>query len=365
MKEKKMSVFKEMACHEFEQVIYFYDAYTDLKGIIVIHDTTLGPALGGARIWNYESEDEALFDCLRLARGMTYKSAAAGLNLGGGKAVIIGDGTKIKSEAFFRAFGRYVQSVNGRYITAEDVNTTTQDMAYVAMETNHVVGLEGRSGNPSPITALGAFYGIKAALQYRHKTDDVSKFSYAIQGIGETGSNLLRYLVEEGARKIYVADINQKNLDRIRKSYPEVKIVEPNDIYHQEVDVFVPCALGGVLNDETIPKIKANIICGTSNNVLLDEEKHADMLMNKDILYAPDFVANAGGVINVYHEIHGYKRENVIADVKLIGERLFEIFKISDEQKINTQHAAKVFAENRIKSVKEIHKNFINRWLYG
>src|SRR5690554_6290002 len=243
MKEKKMSVFKEMACHEFEQVIYFYDAYTDLKGIIVIHDTTLGPALGGARIWNYESEDEALFDCLRLARGMTYKSAAAGLNLGGGKAVIIGDATKIKSEAFFRAFGRYVQSVNGRYITAEDVNTTTQDMAYVAMETNHVVGLEGRSGNPSPITALGAFYGIKAALQYRHKTDDVSKFSYAIQGIGETGSNLLRYLVEEGAKKIYVADINQKNLDRIRKSYPEVKIVEPNDIYHQEVDVFVPCAL--------------------------------------------------------------------------------------------------------------------------
>lgn len=361
MKEKKMSVFKEMACYGFEQVIYFYDATTELKGIIVIHDTTLGPALGGARIWNYESEEEALFDCLRLARGMTYKSAAAGLNLGGGKAVIIGDPNKVKSEAFFRAFGRYVQSVNGRYITAEDMNTTTQDMAYIAMETNYVVGLEGRSGNPSPLTALGAFYGIKAALKHKHNCEDVSKFSYAIQGIGETGSNLLRYLVEEGANKITVCDINKKHLDRIRKAYPEVKIVEPNEIYHQEVDVFVPCAMGGILNDETIPKLRANIICGTANNVLLEEEKHADMLMNKDILYSPDFVTNAGGVINVYHEIHGYKRENVIADVKLIGNRLLEIFKISDEQKINTQHAAKVFAENRIKTVKAIHSNLINR----
>lgn len=361
MKEKKIQVFKEMAAKEFEQVIYFYDAHTELKGIIVIHDTTLGPALGGARIWNYENEEEALFDCLRLARGMTYKSAAAGLNLGGGKAVIIGDANKVKSEAFFRAFGRYVQSVNGRYITAEDVNTTTQDMAYIAMETDYVVGLEGKSGNPSPLTALGAFYGIKAALQYKHKCEDVAKFSYAVQGIGETGSNLVRYLTEEGATKIFVADINQKNLDNIRKNYPHVKIVEPEDIYSQDVDVFVPCALGGILNDETIPKIQAKIICGTSNNVLLEEEKHANMLMNRDILYAPDFVANAGGVINVYHEIHGYKRENVIADVKLIYDRLLQIFKISDENKVNTQHAAKIFAENRIKSIKEVHKNLINR----
>lgn len=357
--DKKLKVFKEMAKYDFEQVVYFYDDTTDLKGIIVIHDTTLGPALGGARIWNYESEEEALVDCLRLARGMTYKSSAAGLNLGGGKAVIIGDATKVKSEAF-RAFGRYVQSLNGRYITAEDVNTTTEDMGYIAMETNHVVGLAGKSGNPSPITALGTFYSIKGSLEYLFKNDDVSKYSFAVQGVGETGTNLVRYLSEEGATDIRVSDINQKNLDNVKSKFPHVKIIPPDSIYGEDVDVFVPCALGGVLNDKTIPQLKAKIVCGTSNNVLL-EERHADMLMNRNILYAPDFVVNAGGVINVYHEIHGYNRDNVIADVKLIRNRLIEIFKIANEQKINTQHAAKVFAENRIKSIKEIRSNLINR----
>lgn len=358
---KKKSVFNQMTESGFEQVIYFYDDTTDLKGIIAIHDTTLGPALGGARIWNYESEEEALFDCLRLARGMTYKSSAAGLNLGGGKAVIIGDATKVKSEAFFRAFGRYVQSLNGRYITAEDVNTTTQDMAYIHMETDHVVGLEGKSGNPSPITALGTFYSIKGSLEYRFKTDDVKKFSYAVQGVGETGSNLVRYLIEEGAKDIRISDINKKNLDNITKKYPQVKVVEPDKIYSEDVDVFVPCALGGVLNDKTIPQLRASIVCGTSNNVLLEEKRHADMLKERGILYAPDFVVNAGGVINVYHEIHGYNRDNVIADVKLIRNRLIEIYKIADEQKINTQKAAKVYAENRIKTVKKVRSNFINR----
>ncbi|MGI6781921.1 MAG: Glu/Leu/Phe/Val family dehydrogenase [Acholeplasmataceae bacterium] len=359
--DKKGMLFERMKEFEFEQVVYFYDDTTDLKGIIVIHDTTLGPALGGARIWNYENEEEALIDCMRLARGMTYKSSAAGLNLGGGKAVIIGDASKVKSEAFFRAFGRYVQSLNGRYITAEDVNTTTEDMGYIAMETDYVVGLEGKSGNPSPITALGTFYSLKGCLEHKFDTDDVSKFSYAVQGVGETGSNLVRYLSEEGATDIRVSDINKWNLDKITSKFPHVKVVDPDKIYSENVDVFVPCALGGVLNDKTIPKLKAKIVCGTSNNVLLDEDRHADMLMKRNILYAPDFVINAGGVINVYHEMRGYNRDNVIADIKLIKNRLLEIFKIAEEQKINNQKAAKVFAENRIKALKEIRSNFIKR----
>ena len=229
------------------------------------------------------------------------------------------------------------------------------------METNHVVGLAGKSGNPSPITALGTFYSIKGSLEYLFKNDDVSKYSFAVQGVGETGTNLVRYLSEEGATDIRVSDINQKNLDNVKSKFPHVKIIPPDSIYGEDVDVFVPCALGGVLNDKTIPQLKAKIVCGTSNNVLLEEERHADMLMNRNILYAPDFVVNAGGVINVYHEIHGYNRDNVIADVKLIRNRLIEIFKIANEQKINTQHAAKVFAENRIKSIKEIRSNLINR----
>lgn len=359
--DEKIKLFEEMKKYGFEQVVHIYDDTTGLKGIIVIHDTTLGPALGGSRIWNYESEEEALIDCLRLARGMTYKSSAAGLNLGGGKAVIIGDATKVKSEAFFRAFGRYVQSLNGRYITAEDVNTTTEDMAYINMETDHVVGLAGKSGNPSPITALGTFYALKGALEYKHKSDDVSKYSYAVQGVGETGANLVRYLMEEGAKDVRVCDINKKNLDKIKAAFPQVKVVDPDSIYAQDVDVFVPCALGGVLNDKTIPTIKAGIICGTSNNVLLEEDRHGDMIKDRGILYAPDFVVNAGGVINVYHEIHGYNRDNVIADIKLIRNRVIEIFKIADKQNINTQKAAKVFAENRIKTIKEVRSNFVNR----
>lgn len=354
-------LFKELEKYGYEQVVHFYDSHTKLKGIIVIHDTTLGPSLGGARIWNYKTEEEALTDCLRLARGMTYKSAAAGLNLGGGKAVIIGDPDKIKSEAFFRAFGRHVQSLGGRYITAEDVNTTTQDMSYVQMETDYVTGLEGKSGDPSPLTALGAFYAIKASLKHKYDDEDLSKYSYAVQGVGETGLHLVKYLIEDGAGKIYAADINEKRLKVLKKNFPQVEIVDPNEIMFKNVDVFVPCALGGGLNDETIPKIEARIICGTANNILLEEEKHADMLKEKNILYAPDFVVNAGGVINVYHELIGYKVENVKRDVKLIYDRLLQIFKIADEQNINNQHAAKVFAEQRIESIKEIHRNLIKR----
>ncbi|MFA5235441.1 MAG: Glu/Leu/Phe/Val dehydrogenase dimerization domain-containing protein [Bacilli bacterium] len=354
-------VFEYMAKHNYEQVVYFYDKTTGLRGITAIHNTKLGPALGGTRIWNYESEEAAVMDALRLARGMTYKSAAAGLNLGGGKTVLIGDASKVKSEAYFRALGRYVQSLNGRYITAEDVNTSTQDMSFVNMETDYVVGLEGKSGNPSPITALGAFYGIKAALKYKFGDDDVAKYSFAVQGAGQTGYFLINYLIEAGAKKIYLAEINPKHIDRMKKEHPEVVIVPPEDIYGIDVDVFSPCALGGVLDNNSIPKIKARIVAGTANNVLLDEDIHGPMLTAAGILYAPDFVINAGGVINVYHEIHGYNRENVMAEVKLIYNRLLEIFAIADEQKVHTQLAAKLYAQKRIATIQEVRANYIKR----
>ena len=356
-----MNKFDYMEKYGFEQMVYFHDKHTGLKGITVIHDTTLGPGLGGTRIWNYECEDDAAIDALRLARGMTYKNACAGLPLGGGKTVLIGDASKVKSEAYFRAFGRYVQSLNGRYITAEDVNTSTKDMNYISMETDHVMGLEGKSGNPSPYTALGAFHGIRAALKHKFGTDDITSKTFAVQGAGQTGYYLVKYLLEAKAKKVYFSEINQKHIDRMKNEHPEVEFIEPKEYFKADVDVLVPCALGAVLNDDTIPTIKAKVVAGTANNVLADEEKHGQMLKDRGILYAPDFVINAGGVINVYHEIIGYDKNRVMSDVGLIYDRLIEIFNISDEQNVSTQSAAKVFAENRIASVAKVRSNFIPR----
>ncbi|MDY0210747.1 MAG: Glu/Leu/Phe/Val dehydrogenase [Acholeplasma sp.] len=358
---KDLKVFEYMEKHEYEQVVYFYDRTTGLKGVTVIHNTTLGPALGGTRLWNYESEDEAVLDCLRLARGMTYKAAAAGLNLGGGKTVLIGDATKVKSEAYFRALGRYVQSLNGRYITAEDVNTNTKDMSYIHMETDYVVGLEGKSGNPSPMTALGAFYGIKSALKYKYDNEDISKYTFAIQGAGQTGYYLTKYLLAENAKKIYFSEINPKHIERMKQEHPEVEFVDPDKLYGLEVDVLSPCALGGVLNSDTIPQIKAKIVAGTANNVLLEEDIHGDMLKDRGILYAPDFVINAGGLINVYYELLNQPKEKVEADLKLIKDRLLEIYAIAEKEGIHTQLAAKVFAKKRIETIKNLHDNYIPR----
>jgi len=354
-------VFDYMEKHRYEQVVYFHDKTTGLKGITCIHNTTLGPALGGTRLWNYASEEEAVVDCLRLARGMTYKAAAAGLNLGGGKTVLIGDPDKVKSEGYFRALGRYVQSLNGRYITAEDVNTSTKDMDFVSMETDHVVGLEGKSGNPSPMTSLGAFHGIRAALQHVYGDEDISKYTFAVQGAGQTGYYLINKLVEMKAKKIYFTEINDKHISRLKKEHPEVEFVNPKDIYKLDVDVFSPCALGGSLNDETIPQIKAKIIAGTANNVLLEEDVHGNMIKEKGILYAPDFVINAGGLINVYHELKGYNIGKATRDIEKIYDRLLEIFKIAETENIHTQLAAKVFAKKRIETINNIQDNFIKR----
>ncbi len=354
-----MKKFEYMEKHGYEQLVFFHDKTTGLRGITCIHNTTLGPALGGTRLWEYENEDEATLDVLRLARGMTYKAAAAGLNLGGGKSVLIGDANTVKSEAYFRAFGRYVQTLNGRYITAEDINTSTKDMDYVNMETNHVVGLEGKSGNPSPVTAYGAFHGIKASLKEVYGDDTIEGRTFAVQGAGQTGYYLIGYLKEANAKKIYFTEINEKHIEKVSKEFPDVEFVKPDDIYTLDVDVFAPCALGAVMNDKTIPKLKAKIVAGTANNVLEDEEKHGNMLKDANILYAPDFVINAGGLINVYHEIQGYNRDKAYREVERIYDRLSDIYQIANESNEHTQQAAKMFAKKRIETITQLRSNYV------
>ncbi len=356
-----MNKFDYMEKHGYEQIVYFYDKTTGLKGVTCIHNTTLGPALGGTRLWDYASEEDAVLDALRLSRGMTYKAAAAGLNLGGGKTVLIGDASKVKSEAYFRALGRYVQSLNGRYITAEDVNTSTKDMDYVHMETDYVVGLEGKSGNPSPLTALGVFHGIRATLQETFGDTDFSKYSFAVQGAGQTGYYLVKYLIEAKAKKVYFTEINPGHIKRMLKELPQVEFVEPDKIFSLDVDVFSPCALGAQLNDDTIPQITAKIIAGSANNVLADEERHGMMIKEKGILYAPDFVINAGGLINVYHELQTYVKEKAVRDIEKIYDRLLDIFAIAKIEDISTHAAAKVFAKNRIETINKLHSNYIKR----
>lgn len=357
--EVSMNKFDYMERYGFEQLIYFHDKHTGLKGITCIHDTTLGPALGGTRLLNYQTEDEACLDVLRLARGMTYKAAAAGLNLGGGKTVLIGDVNHVKSEAYFRALGRYVQSLNGRYITAEDVNTSTRDMEYVKMETDYVVGLEGKSGNPSPKTALGVFHGIRAALKYVHGNDNIADFTFAVQGAGQTGYYLIKYLVAANAKKVYFSEINERHIKRMAQEHPEVEFIKSEDIYALDVDVFSPCALGAVINDKTISKIQAKIIAGSANNCLADEDLHGQMLKDLGIIYAPDFVINAGGLINVSHEMRGYNESAAIKDIEKIYDRLLEIFELSEHNNIHTQEAAKVYARNRIDVIGKIRSNYI------
>ncbi|MGL6100046.1 MAG: Glu/Leu/Phe/Val family dehydrogenase [Fusobacteriaceae bacterium] len=370
-----MKKFEHMEQFKHEQLVYFYDETTGLKGITCIHDTTLGPALGGTRLWNYASEEDAVLDVLRLGRGMTYKAACAGLNLGGGKTVLIGDASKVKSEGYFRALGRYVQSLNGRYITAEDVNTSCKDMNYLAMETDHVVGLAGKSGNPSPVTAWGAFMGIKASLKEVFGTDSLEGRSFAIQGAGQTGYYLIKYLLGdysdvqnwkndkvygEKAKKIYFTEINEAHIERMKREYPEVEFVNPEDIYGLDVDVYSPCALGASVNDDTIPQLKCKIIAGTANNVLKDAT-HGDILKNKEILYSPDYVINAGGLINVYHELHGYEFRKAMNDVDLIYDRLLEIYAMAKNENIAISKAADLYGERRIETMKNVRATYIKR----
>jgi len=303
-------IFSQLSTYNHEQIVFCNDNATGLKAIIAIHNTVLGPGLGGTRVWNYNNEAEAINDVMRLSRGMTYKAAISGLNLGGAKAVIIGDASKIKTEALMRKFGKFVENLNGKYITAEDVNTTTKDMEYVNMETNHVVGLPesmGGGGDPSPVTAYGVYMGMKASAKQVFGNDSLSGKKIAVQGVGKVGGHLLEFLHKEGAQ-LFITDINAEILNHYASTLGAT-VVTGEEIYGLDVDVFAPCALGAILNEFNIAKLKCSIVAGAANNQLADENIQGPALMKMGITYAPDFLINAGGLINVYQEHVGYNRE--------------------------------------------------------
>ncbi len=350
----RMGIFTKLEKDDFEQVVFCQDRQVGLQAIIAIHDTTLGPALGGVRMWDYTDEEAALKDVLRLAKAMTYKNAAAGLNLGGGKAVILGDPSKEKSEALFRTFGRYVQRLNGLYITAEDVGTTEEDMDYIRMETSYVTGTSyGGAGDPSPVTAYGIYYGMKAAAKEAFGTDSLKNRTIAIQGVGQVAYHLCRHLYKEGA-KLIVTDIDFERVKMAEQDFG-AQAVQPEDIYDVPCDIYAPCALGGTLNDITIPRIKAKVIAGSANNQL-KEERHGKLLQERGIVYAPDFVINSGGVINVSEELQGYQRERALKKVKAIYDILLDVFQISKERNIPTSIAANEIAERRIETLKGLQR---------
>ena len=348
-------VLGRMEKHDHEEVLFCFDRATGLKAIIAIHDTTLGPALGGTRMWPYASEAEALNDVLRLSRGMTYKSSLAGLDLGGGKAVIIGDARTQKTEAMFRRFGQFVDSLNGRYITAEDVGMTTTEMVNIKKETKNVAGLPeemGGSGDPSPVTAYGVYCGMKAAAKQAYGNDDLSTRKVSIQGGGNVGKGLAALLVKDGA-KVFITDIHDDKLAAIKAEIPEVILVKPDEVYDLDVDIYSPCALGATVNDDTLKRLKCSVIAGAANNQLADELVHGKAVMKKGILYAPDFLINAGGIINCAWERKGYNRKAALRQTEGIYDTALRIFKASAELDIPTYLAANQAAEHRITSMRE------------
>ncbi|MBC7790819.1 MAG: Glu/Leu/Phe/Val dehydrogenase [Anaerolineae bacterium] len=350
-----MKIFDTISEMGHEQVVFCHDPTSGYRGIIAVHSTVLGPALGGTRFWQYESDGAAITDALRLSRGMTYKNAVAGLNLGGGKAVIVGDNKTTNREMIFRAHGRFVESLGGRYVTAEDVGTSTMDMDYVHMETDYVAGLAQRSGDPSPVTAHGVFRAIQASAKYRWGSDDLANKTIAIQGCGNVGLYLAKELHAAGARLI-VSDIDAERVRRVVEA-SGAKVVGPDDIYGVTADVFAPCALGGIINDDTIPKLKVEIVAGGANNQLL-EERHGVALEERDIIYAPDYVANSGGVINVYSELAGWDSTRSLRKADEIYHTILGVFEIAKADKIPTYEAADRLAERRLHMVGSLVKTW-------
>lgn len=354
-----MTKFDLIEENDHEQVIFFSNKDAGLKAIVAIHDTTLGPAIGGTRMWNYSSENEALEDVLRLSRGMTYKAAISGLNFGGGNAVIIGDSETQKNELLFRTFGKFIDGLAGRYITAEDVGTTVKDMEYVRMETKYVTGISkalGGSGDPSPVTAYGVYVGMKACANAIWGNDSLDGKKIVVQGAGQVSKHLCEHLYNEGA-KIYISDLVESKIESILKSV-RVNVVKPENIYDVDADIFSPCALGAIINDKTIPKLKYKIIAGSANNQLQDEHKHGKMLLDKGILYAPDYVINSGGLMNVSNELEGYRQDRALKHADSIYEIVSNVIKISSKQNIPTYLASNQIAENRLKKIGGIKKIF-------
>jgi leucine dehydrogenase len=342
-------VFGNPSFADHEQIIFCNDKDTGLKAIIAIHSTALGPSLGGTRMWQYKTEAEALNDVLRLSRGMTYKAAISGLQLGGGKAVIFGDSKTEKTPEMFTRYGEFIESLNGKYITAEDVGTSTSDMVNVRKATKHVTGLPenmGGGGDPSPVTAYGVYMGMKASAKECWGTDSLSGKKIALQGVGHVGENLLRHITEEGAI-VYVTDINQEHLKTVAAKYG-AQIVSLDGIYDVDMDIYAPCALGATLNTENINRLKCSVVSGAANNQLADENIHGSMLRDKGILYAPDFLINAGGLINVFSELKGYDRESALDHTRHIYDTTLEIFSKAKQNNITTVEAAKKIAEERI-----------------
>jgi leucine dehydrogenase len=340
-----MKVFDMLAEMGHEQIMLCSDPGCGYRGIIAVHSTRLGPALGGTRFWTYADDEEAIVDALRLSRGMTYKNAVAGLRLGGGKSIIIGDNKTKDREDVFRAHGRFVESLGGRYITAEDVGTSTKDMDFVHMETGHVAGLAGKSGDPSPVTAHGVFRAVQASANRRWGSDSLEGKTVSIQGCGNVGRYLAGELHEAGARLV-VSDIDPAKATKVAQA-TGAQIVEGDAIYSVAADIFSPCALGGILNDETIPLLKVEIVAGGANNQLL-EERHGDALEKRGILYAPDYVANAGGVINVYGEVEGWDAQRALDKADDIYDTVLRVFEIAEAYKIPTYEAADRVAEQRL-----------------
>jgi len=359
-----MAIFETVAKMGHERVLICSNPEVGLKAIIAVHSTVLGPGLGGVRMWNYASEEEAITDVLRLSRGMTYKAAAAGLNLGGGKAVILGDSKKQKSEALFRSFGRFVESLSGLYITAEDVGTDMEDMELIFSETRWCTGVSpshGGSGDPSPVTAYGTLQGIKAAAKWRFSAAELRGRTVTVQGLGSVGRHLAGYLVQEGA-KVFGCDIDEDAREQARQL--GVELVSTDEIFDIACDIFAPCALGGALNAESIPRLKCQIVAGAANNQLADEAHDSALLEERGILYAPDFVINAGGLINVYNELlGGYNRERALRMTRGIYLNLTRVFETARRDSISTAKAADRVAEERIATVRKLGSKHWGRLL--
>lgn len=352
----ELSIFSEIEDMGHEQVLTCYDKETGLKAIIAVHNTVLGPSMGGTRMWDYATDQEAWTDALRLSRGMTLKNSIAGLNLGGGKAVIIGDAAKLKNERLMRKFGEFVNSLGGKYWTAEDVNMTTQDMEYIKMETPYVTGMpesKGGGGDPSPVTAFGVYTGMKAASKIAFGSDSLVDKSVLVQGVGHVGSYLIDYLRKEKA-KVFVSDISDLKLKEVSKTH-EVTIVPMDEVYNIDCDIYAPCALGATLNDDTVHSIKCGVIAGGANNQLLDEKRHSEMLVQRGIVYAPDFLINGGGITNCYFEYTGnYNRAHVMAQTEKIYETTLEVLDRAEKNNSTPQQSAIDIALERIEKVKYI-----------
>ncbi|NNM22493.1 MAG: Glu/Leu/Phe/Val dehydrogenase [Flavobacteriaceae bacterium] len=352
--KKLAPVFGQSSFDNHEQIVFCNDKDTGLKAIIGIHNTVLGPALGGTRMWNYSSEWEALNDVLRLSRGMTFKSAITGLNLGGGKAVIIGDSKTQKTPELMLRFGEFVHSLNGRYITAEDVGMTTEDMDLVRTVTPYVTGISeenGGAGNPSPITAYGVFMGMKAAAKIKFGSEILEDRVVYVEGIGHVGEALVEHLSNEGAN-VFISDINHERMEQVRDKYG-VQIYNGDNLYAEQMDIYAPCALGATINDETIDLLQAKVIAGAANNQLADEQKHGMKLRERGIVYAPDFLINAGGIINVYAELENYGKQEIMRKTENIFNTTLEILNKAEASDVTTHQAAFEIAQTRIDSRKK------------